>query len=74
MKSSVAIFLFAFMAGLRADDFEELLLADDAEGEVPDRHPYMVCMGHLLKFYIKSFQATKKDIRSHCCFKIKLAT
>ena len=47
MKSFVAIFLFAFMAGLHADNFEELLLADDAEGGVPDRHPYVVRTGHL---------------------------
>jgi len=46
MKSFVAIFLFAFMASLRADDFEELLLADDEEGGAPDRHPYVVRMGH----------------------------
>lgn len=44
MKTFVAIFLFALMAGLRADDFEELLLADDAEGGVPDRHPFVVRM------------------------------
>ena len=49
MKSFVAIFLFAFMAGLRADDFEELLLSDDAEGGVPDRHPFVVRMGHSSK-------------------------
>ena len=55
MKSFVAIFLFAFMAGLRADDFEELLLADAAEGGIPDRHPFVVRMGHFCKIYIKSF-------------------
>ena len=49
MKSFVTIFLFAFMAGLRANDFEELLLADDAEDGIPDRHPYVVCMGHFRK-------------------------
>lgn len=49
MKSFVAIFLFALMAGLRADDFEELLLADDAESDVPDRHPSVVRMGHFCK-------------------------
>jgi len=49
MKSSVAIFLCAFIAGLRADDFEELLLADDADDGLPDRHPYVVRMGHFRK-------------------------
>ena len=52
MKSFVAILLFAFIAGLRADDFDEFLLMDDAEGELPDRHPYVVCINHIfaLKF------------------------
>ena len=41
MKYFVAVILFAsFIAGLRADDFEEHLFAD----EVPDRHPYVVSM------------------------------
>lgn len=66
MKSFVVIFLFAFLAGIHGDDFEELVLANDG---VPDRHPYVVRMGHLLKVYVKSFfsssflQATENDIR-----------
>ena len=51
MKSSVAIFLCAFIAGLRADDFEELLLADDADDGLPDRHPFVVRMGHFRKIF-----------------------
>ena len=52
MKYFVVIFLFAFLAGIHGDDFEELLLANDG---VPDRNPYVVRMGHLLKVYVKSF-------------------
>lgn len=52
MKVFVVIFLFAFLAGIHGDDFEELVLANDG---VPDRHPYVVLMGRLLKVYVKSF-------------------
>ena len=66
MKSFVAIFLFAFMVGLRADDFEELLLADDAEGGVPDRHPYVVRMGHQIKFYFRRWLLVFKCFHVSC--------
>ena len=52
MKSFVISFLFAFLAGIHGDEFEELLLANDG---VSDRHPYVVRMGHLLNVYVKSF-------------------
>lgn len=59
MKSFLAIFLFAFIAGLRADDFEEFLLADDAEGGDPDRHPYVVCIEHLFTLKLWAFKGQK---------------
>jgi len=40
MKSFVVIFLFAFLAGIHGDEFEELLMANDGD---PDRHPYVQC-------------------------------
>ena len=54
MKSFLAILLFAFIAGLHADDFDEFLLMDDAEGELPDRHPYVVCIKQLFELEVLS--------------------
>ena len=51
MKSFVAILLFAFIAGLRADDFDEFSLMNDAEGELPDS-PYQTnCIFKLILKY-----------------------
>lgn len=66
MKSFVAIFLFALMVGLRADDFEELLLADDAESDVPDRHPSVQCSIDLYDCF-KAGTLSKKE----CMLKYK---
>lgn len=52
MKSFVVIFLFAFLAGIHGNEFEELSLANDGD---PDRHPYVVRMGPPPKVYFKIF-------------------
>lgn len=39
MKYFVAVFLFALVAGIRSEYFEDLVLND---GEIPPRHPYFV--------------------------------
>lgn len=57
MKAFVAILLFAFIAGLRADDFGEFSLMNGAEGELPDRRPYVVCITEpYLRFKILGLQ------------------
>lgn len=71
MKSFVVIFLFAFLAGIHGNEFEELSLANDGD---PDRHPYVVRMGPPPKVYLKIFfslflQAREKDICSKCSLK-----
>lgn len=52
MKSLLAIIFFAFIAGLRADTFEEFVFGDDTEGVDPDRHPYVVCIDHLFRLKV----------------------
>lgn len=42
MKYFLAFSLLAFVAGLRADEFEDLFLDDEIDGGDPDRHPYVV--------------------------------
>lgn len=39
MKYFVTVFLFALVAGIRSEYFEDLVLND---GEIPPRHPYFV--------------------------------
>ena len=38
----MAIFLFAFVAGIYAEDFDDMLLENEVDGGDPDRHPYVV--------------------------------
>ncbi|XP_073238311.1 uncharacterized protein [Porites lutea] len=40
MKYFVTVFLFALVAGIRSEYFEDLVLND---GEIPPRHPYFQC-------------------------------
>lgn len=39
MKYFVTVFLFALVAGIRSEYFQDLVLND---GEIPPRHPYFV--------------------------------
>jgi len=60
MKYFLAFFLFAFVAGLRADEFEDLFLDDEIDGGDPDRHPYVQCKIDLYKC-IKAGNVSKAE-------------
>lgn len=53
MKYFVTVFLFALVAGIRSEYFEDLVLND---GEIPPRHPYFV--GYNTVLFISSLMNT----------------